>query len=303
MTVRIIRRKGSGLSNHDERDIFVPNPKRLLWESLADHFREKITHGHWRANERLPGERSLSETYNVSLGTARRALLDLSREGLLIRRPGGSFVLDGSNPEAVECKYERIANLIRSRIESDVYRPGFRFGNERDLTIEFSVSQGTLRKAFQELENDTSRKWVATTELGRFVVDRYGRGAPMLPYLKLASRFAEEILSGKRKPGSRMPSEVEAHRFYGASHTRMSRAMDLLAKRGLITARFGSGRYVAEKSHWQQYGQKKGTSGHNCGYPKCSDGIISFTDQNDMARSKLCPTGLVEFLTNDGGCP
>ena len=55
--------------------------------------RRRIESGHLRPGDLVDSERELARTYQVSLMTARHALADLAREGMVERRHGaGTFV-------------------------------------------------------------------------------------------------------------------------------------------------------------------------------------------------------------------
>ena len=70
----------------------APNP---LYLQLKDTLVAEIKAGRYLVHQRLPSERELSERYKVSRMTARQALLDLAREGLVYTRVGkGTFVAE-----------------------------------------------------------------------------------------------------------------------------------------------------------------------------------------------------------------
>lgn len=66
-----------------------------LYVEVAVDLREKIALGVWKPGDRLPPELELCETYHVSRITVRRALDELVRDHLIVRRRAkGTFVLD-----------------------------------------------------------------------------------------------------------------------------------------------------------------------------------------------------------------
>ncbi|GAB4431095.1 MAG: GntR family transcriptional regulator [Chloroflexi bacterium OHK40] len=68
----------------------VPVP---LYYQLAELIREQIAAGELRPGDQVPGERTLSEQYQISRMTARQALVYLEREGTLVSEQGrGTFV-------------------------------------------------------------------------------------------------------------------------------------------------------------------------------------------------------------------
>jgi GntR family transcriptional regulator len=79
--------KGIGLGALDQVS------SRPLYHQLKDLIRESIAQGRLGPHDRVPSEHDLVRAYGVSRVTARQALVDLAREGLLFRVQGkGSFV-------------------------------------------------------------------------------------------------------------------------------------------------------------------------------------------------------------------
>jgi GntR family transcriptional regulator len=66
---------------------------RPLYKQLMLRLRNDISADVYPAGERIPGEQALCEIYGVSRVTVRKALDEIVREGLLVRRQGkGTFV-------------------------------------------------------------------------------------------------------------------------------------------------------------------------------------------------------------------
>jgi GntR family transcriptional regulator len=64
-----------------------------LYTAVADHVAARVTAGDLPPGARLPGERDLADEYGVSLGTARRALVELRDRGIVTTLPGkGTFI-------------------------------------------------------------------------------------------------------------------------------------------------------------------------------------------------------------------
>jgi GntR family transcriptional regulator len=64
-----------------------------LYDQLRQELEARIMAGEWSRSDTFPTEEGLCEEYGISRGTVRRALEELSRKGLLYRKPGkGSFV-------------------------------------------------------------------------------------------------------------------------------------------------------------------------------------------------------------------
>jgi DNA-binding transcriptional regulator YhcF (GntR family) len=69
-------------------------PKYL---SISQHLRRQIVEGKLPAGTRLPAQTQLARDYGVSLLTARQALGELEREGLVDQRPGhGTFIANNT---------------------------------------------------------------------------------------------------------------------------------------------------------------------------------------------------------------
>lgn len=70
----------------------APDP---LYLQLKQSLVADIRAGHYRAHTRLPSERELSDHFHVSRMTARQALLELARDGVIYTRVGkGTFVAE-----------------------------------------------------------------------------------------------------------------------------------------------------------------------------------------------------------------
>lgn len=71
----------------------------LLAERLAAEVRQEIADGTFRAGDRLPTEREMSESYGVSRAIVREALGRLKHDGLVVSRQGsGAYVMQGAAP-------------------------------------------------------------------------------------------------------------------------------------------------------------------------------------------------------------
>ena len=60
---------------------------------IKQHICDNIESGHWQQHSKVPSENELAVEFNVSRMTARRALQELTEQGLLVRTQGaGTFV-------------------------------------------------------------------------------------------------------------------------------------------------------------------------------------------------------------------
>ncbi len=90
-----------GRLHHESRGtsliVFAPVEARRASDEIINQIRERLETGELRTGDRLPSERELAETFNVSRNTVREALRGLERSGVLELRKGatgGAFIAD-----------------------------------------------------------------------------------------------------------------------------------------------------------------------------------------------------------------
>ena len=82
----------TGNSNNTRRDSAIKN-KQPKFALIKQHICENIESGEWEQHTQVPSENELSLKFNVSRMTARRALQELTDQGILVRTQGtGTFV-------------------------------------------------------------------------------------------------------------------------------------------------------------------------------------------------------------------
>lgn len=80
----------------------VPQPVRRP-RTIARRLEQAILNGEFRANERLPAERTLAARWKVSRATVREAIAEVAARGLLVRRQGdGTYLNDAEQRLGVE---------------------------------------------------------------------------------------------------------------------------------------------------------------------------------------------------------
>ena len=72
--------------------------------------------------------------------------------------------------------------------------------------------------------------------------------SPIPLYHQLADVITEAIRSGDYAPGTRIPSEPQLARDHGIGRPTVRQAIELLARRGMLEKRRGSGTYVREQT-------------------------------------------------------
>ena len=90
-----------------------------------------------------------------------------------------------------QTKYQRVENIIRQRLINNIWKPGEALPSEVQLALELDVSQGTVRKALNDMvaENLLYRR----QGLGTFVSEHTERRALFL-YFSLAGNDGTRIL-------------------------------------------------------------------------------------------------------------
>ena len=111
--------------------------RKLGAPDIAALMRREISKNNWRLHDRLPPERSLSETYGVARGTIREALSRLEQEGYVETRPGsGTYVIHQQDtPSAAAVEQANPLELIDTRfaLEPHICRLAVLHGRRADF--------------------------------------------------------------------------------------------------------------------------------------------------------------------------
>lgn len=76
----------------------MQSSNKPLYIQIIDYLKEEINKDEFALNQQLPTEKDLAEKFNVSRITSKRAMEELEREGLIVRKRGsGSFLLHKKN--------------------------------------------------------------------------------------------------------------------------------------------------------------------------------------------------------------
>jgi GntR family transcriptional regulator len=127
-----------------------PLPKRdsalPLYYRVREALRERIEAGDWKPGDLIPAESKLLEAFGVSRATIRQALLDLVREGLLVRKQGrGSFVATRKIAEPLP----RLASFTE-----EMRREGL-VASTRSVKVEVVQAPGRVASALRVASSDT----------------------------------------------------------------------------------------------------------------------------------------------------
>ena len=91
------------------------SPKTAKFTIIKQYICQKIESGEWVQNKKVPSENELAETFEVSRMTARRALQELTEQGILIRSQGsGTFVATFKSQSSL-LEIRNIADEIQDR--------------------------------------------------------------------------------------------------------------------------------------------------------------------------------------------
>lgn len=85
------------------------------FEQIKKHILANIESGIWRENDLVPSENKLAEDFSVSRMTARRALEELSQQGILLRTKGSGTYVASLKGQGSMFEIRDIADEIKER--------------------------------------------------------------------------------------------------------------------------------------------------------------------------------------------
>lgn len=75
---------------------------KTLYKVVRERLLRRIRNGEWAPGEVIPNEFEIAKAYDVSQGTARKAIAELASEGILTRHQGrGTFVTDYAGEQGI----------------------------------------------------------------------------------------------------------------------------------------------------------------------------------------------------------
>jgi GntR family transcriptional regulator len=81
-----------------------------LYEKVKKKITASLVEGEWRPGEAIPSETELANVYDVSQGTVRKAIDELSAESILIRRQGKGTYVATHNEENIQLRFLRLTS-------------------------------------------------------------------------------------------------------------------------------------------------------------------------------------------------
>ncbi len=146
-----------------------------LYEIVKRQITEAIMLGKLEPGSVLPSEVALSQTYGVAVGTIRRALMDLTNDGLLSRRRKTGTVVTGRKPQhslRLFFQYFRLHGLDGSLSKSVTKVTSLATGvasadDARKLHIEEGAAIVSFHRVREQIGADLARdddaKWLGLT--------------------------------------------------------------------------------------------------------------------------------------------
>lgn len=218
-------KRGECMSERKQLDRSQDTP---LYQQIMDDIRNTIDSGAFSFDKPICTENSLEETYGISRITARRALSELEREGILYRKRGmGSFV----SRDIYQKRNTPVAVNTLPAVDSPFSGKVFAF------VLPFSISKTGLTTAFQAASDYLNAKGCFTAiyisdetdrNRGRSILHRlHGMGVAGVAYYPFSSNIHLELLDDLMLSGisvclmdvpsnHRHVASVSSDNFYGS---------------------------------------------------------------------------------------
>lgn len=172
-----------------------------VWQRVKRHVLGEIRTGRWRAGDRIASEHELVRDLGVARMTVRRALDELTREGLLVRKAGvGAFVAGEPLAESHPLEIRDIAAEVAAR--GHVWRAEVvaleAVQADADLARWFAVEPGAplYRSEVIHWESETpiqlERRWVSPAIFPDYLTQDFTVGTPAAHLLAAAPIEAGE---------------------------------------------------------------------------------------------------------------
>lgn len=95
------------------------DPKRPRYLQIQDQLKQRIAAGEWSPGERLPSETELTRQLAASQGTIRKALSDLVRQNMIVRKQGSGTFLPQASLQNLNARFLRLVNTDGDVIDAE----------------------------------------------------------------------------------------------------------------------------------------------------------------------------------------
>lgn len=187
-----------------------------LYEQMKRQISEYILLGQWSPGTVLPGETQLARDFGVAVGTVRRALADLTAEGMLMRRRKTGTVVTGRSPHhslRFFFQYFRLhadnGELLRSKARILSLEEGEATATEKDLLHLGEKAQVIRIHRLRSVEGRAVMHQRLVLEKRR-VPDFPADEVPELLYRFLLERYGIRISSVRESVSADLATEEDA---------------------------------------------------------------------------------------------
>jgi len=139
--------------------------------------------------------------------------------------------------------HQRIADHLRTRIQTHEFLPGVILPSEADLASQYAVAQGTLRSALAILIDEALLQASPGCPLRVAPLDEEPTDRVPPAYRRLMTAIHDRIITDQLTEADRLPSESDLMVEFRVSRNTARRAYQELAYQGVVTVRHGIGAF------------------------------------------------------------
>jgi GntR family transcriptional regulator len=206
------------LPNNSSTAIKLSELSLPLYEVVKRQITEAIMLGNMAPGSVLPSEVALSQTYGVAVGTIRRALMDLTNEGLLSRRRKTGTVVTGRKPQhslRLFFQYFRLHGLDGSLSKSVTSVTSLERGTaSTDQAEKLQIAEGAPIVSFHRVRHVDDRPIMhEILALSQERVPNFPQRPEELPqlfYLHLLDNYGIRISAIREQIGADLADDLDA---------------------------------------------------------------------------------------------
>ncbi|MCX4564403.1 GntR family transcriptional regulator [Streptomyces phaeochromogenes] len=267
-------------------------------ELITKIIKGRVADGTYGRGTVLPAEKALAAEFGVSHWILRQALQPLKDTGVVQAISGRGNLVPG--PQAAQSaarQVQGITKIIRERLADGTYAVGTWLPGTSVLAVEFDVSTNTVQAALRSLKQE--KLLASLNPQGTYVIDPQHPCAPppdtRSHHVAIEKVIRERLRNGTYPPGSRLPTYAELASEFGAGHTTISNALQLLRKEGLVSERQRSKRVYARRSASEHPGADRNITGEieQIAPSRLSDGTYAVGTWLPSARTLAAEFGVV----------